>query len=105
MAKYQTNNQRQYRYQMIAKAEGEQCICCWAEGKVRRSPPTVKLEIDHADGDRSNWSWSNLHLVCHQHNCKLRELPANKHISLLITYSDQVERERKGELAHLEVRP
>jgi len=82
---------------MIAKAEGERCIVCWIERRVRRGPPGVKLEIDHADSNPENWSWGNLHLVCHKDNCKLRQLPSNEHLRLLRSYSDQLERERERE--------
>ena len=97
MAKYQTTPQRQYRYGMIAKAEGERCIICWVEKKVRRGPPNVRLEIDHADGDPMNWNWENLHLVCHRDNCKLRDMPIKARVTMLRSYSDQVERERERE--------
>jgi len=97
MPKYQTNAQRHYRYERIAKAEGEQCIVCWIEKKVRRGPPSVKLEIDHADGNKENWSWDNLHLVCHRDNCRLREMTVKAKVTMLRTYSDQLERERERE--------
>jgi len=95
MPKYQTNAQRHYRYEKIAKAEGEQCIVCWAEKRIRRGPPAVKLEIDHADRNKQNWSWDNLHLVCHRCNCRLREMSAKAQVTILKTYSDQWERERE----------
>lgn len=97
MPKYQTNSQRQYRYEMIAKAEGDRCIVCWVERRVRKGPPGVKLEIDHADSNPANWSWRNLHLVCHKDNCRLRQLPESKHLKLIQSYSDQLERERERE--------
>jgi len=97
MPKYQTNAQRRYRYEKIVRAEGEKCIVCWIERKVRRGPPAVKLEIDHADGDTKNWNWDNLHLVCHRHNCKLREMPIKARMAMLRDYSDQLERERERE--------
>ncbi|MBI4187925.1 MAG: hypothetical protein HY529_01835 [Chloroflexi bacterium] len=95
MPKLQTNPQRRHRYEMIARAEGDQCIVCYVEKGVRRGPPAVRLEIDHADNNQANWSWGNLHLVCHQHNCVLRQLPPDEHISLLQSHSDQLERERE----------
>lgn len=97
MPKLQTNAQRRYRYDMIARAEGEQCLMCHIEKFVRRSRLTGKLEIDHADSDQTNWSWSNLHLVCHKHNCILRNLSPRQHLTLMRGYSDQLERERERE--------
>jgi len=97
MPKTQTNTQRKSKYEMIARAEGEQCIVCHIEHFVRRSRPAGKLEIDHADNNETNWNWSNLHLVCHKHNCVLREMSPRRHISLLREYSSQVEKERERE--------
>lgn len=97
MPKYQTTAQRQHRYQMIARAEGERCIICFIEKRKIKKPPNVKLEIDHADSNPTNWSWRNLHLVCHRCNCKMRQLPAKKHIKFMRDYSDQLERERERE--------
>ena len=97
MGKYQTSAQRQYRYQRIAEAEGDRCIICWVEKGVRKGPPSTRLEIDHADGDPTNWSWGNLHLVCHRDNCRLREMPLKARVTTLRSYSDQVERERERE--------
>jgi len=93
MPKYQTTAQRQKRYAKIAKAEGEQCIICWIEKRIRRGPPKVKLEIDHADGDYTNWNWGNVHLVCHKDNCRLREMENEARVTMLRDYSDQVEKE------------
>ena len=97
MPKYQTNAQRKHRYEKIARAEGERCIICWVEKKVRRGPPNANLEIDHLDGDPMNWNWENLHLVCHRDNCRLREMPVEARKTMLQDYSDQVERERERE--------
>ncbi|MFC1977907.1 hypothetical protein ACFLWS_06570 [Chloroflexota bacterium] len=108
MPKLQTNAQHDFRYETIALAEGEECIVCHLEHFVPRSSSNrsrrdyKKLEIDHADSNRTNWAWSNLHLVCHKHNCWLRNLPMVKHISLLRSYSDQLEREREREFTDVE---
>lgn len=95
MPKYQTTAQRKKRYDTISRAEGDMCIVCWIERRVKRSPPRYKLEIDHADGDHTNWSWENLHLVCHSCNCRLREIQVKTRVTMLREYSDQVKRERE----------
>jgi len=95
MAKLQTNKQRQYRYETIARAEGEQCIACKIELGIRRGPPRARLIIEHADNDQSNWTWSNIHLCCYSHNKHFEKLPVGKKIKLLRAYSDQLERERE----------
>lgn len=97
MPSYQTKSQRQYRYEMIARAEGEQCILCYIEKGVRRGPPQAKLIIEHSDNNQSNWSWSNLHLACYSHNKKLEKLNVQEKIKLFQGYSDQLERERERE--------
>jgi hypothetical protein len=94
MPKLQTKPQRKYRYEMIAKAEGEQCLACYMESGKRRGPPKTVLQIDHADNDDTNWSWGNIHLLCRNHNCKYR---GQNHIRLFQSYSDQLERERERE--------
>jgi len=97
MPHYQTQPQRKYRYETIAKAEGEQCLMCYIEKKKRRGPPQVKLIIEHSDNIPSNWSWRNLHLACYSHNKKLEKLNVQEKIKLLQGYSDQLERERERE--------
>ena len=100
-----SNAQHDAIYQTIAKAEGEECIVCHMDHFIPRkterrnykSPRGFKLEIDHADGDRTNWAWSNLHLVCKKHNCALRGMTMSKHITLLRGYSIRLERERDRE--------
>lgn len=74
-------------YGLLAYAEGEYCLACFAEGAGRRGPPSVKLEIDHANGIPNDWSEGNLHLLCKAHNLKFRRLTSKRHFSLLRTYS------------------
>lgn len=95
MPKYQTTAQRAYRYDMIAKAEGEQCLVCYFERGKR--PSRGKLIIEHADNNPKNWAWGNLHLCCYAHNKLLEQCPVEEKISRLKTYSDHLERERERE--------
>lgn len=97
MPHYQTKSERKYRYDMIAKAEGDQCLLCYIENRMRRGPPQVKLIIEHSDNILHNWSWGNLHLACYSHNKKLEKLNVQEKIKLLEAYSDQLERERERE--------
>jgi len=95
MPKLQTNRQRKIRYDTIARAEGERCIVCWMEDRIRRGPPRKKLIVEHADNDQSNWAWSNIHLVCYSHNKKMEQLTIEAKKTLLRGYSDHLERERE----------
>lgn len=97
MPKIQTTPQRRYRYEIIAKAEGEQCLACKIEKGIRRGPPRNRLVIEHADNDESNWAWGNIHLICYSHNKKFEKIPVKDKISLLQAYSDQNLRERERE--------
>lgn len=75
-------------YGLIAQRDGEYCLACFAEGAGRRGPKSgVKLEIDHANNDPTDWSAGNLHLLCKAHNLKLRRLSVKRHVSLLREYS------------------
>jgi len=91
--RFQSN---QYRaiYPLIAERDGEYCLACFIETGQRRGPRAVKLEIDHADGDRRNWSPDNLHLLCKVHNIKMRSLSVRAHVSLMAGYSAENVRER-----------
>jgi len=97
MPKYQNSAQRRYRYERIAKAEGDQCLFCRIELGIRKGPPQAKLIIEHADNDRGNWAWDNLHLACYSHNKKLESLKASDKLKLCRQYSAQLERERERE--------
>ena len=105
MPKTQTNAQHDFRYETIARAEGEECIVCHfehfvARKKSRRAYKSLRgyrFEIDHADNNRLNWSWDNLHLACKKHNCALRGMKGAEHIKLMRGYSNQLERERERE--------
>jgi len=97
MPKLQTNSQREFRYKTIAEAEGDQCIACYIEKHVRRGPPKTKLIIEHTDNNQKNWAWGNLHLCCYSHNKKFEKMPVEAKVTLLQSYSDQLERERGRE--------
>jgi len=47
----------------------------------------VKLQIDHADNDPSNWTPDNLHLLCQTHNLQLRGISVKKKLHALRWYS------------------
>ena len=95
MGKYQTVAQRDYRYKLIAQAEGEMCLICWGEtGKIVK-PPRKKLVIEHADNDPRNWRSNNLHLACYSCNKKMEKWPVLQKINTINLYSDQLERERE----------
>lgn len=97
MGHYQTKSQRQYRYEMIARAEGDQCLLCYIEKGISRGPPRTKLIIEHSDNNRQNWSWDNLHLACYSDNKILEKQNVQDKIKLLRQYSDELERERERE--------
>ena len=100
MPKIQTVYQRRYRYDVIAKAEGDECIVCHMAGR-HRSPPHYRLIIEHTDNNQINWAWTNLHLVCYScnqtmaNNLKSGKWSLRYKISLLQAYSDQLERDRE----------
>lgn len=97
MPHYQTKSQREHRYEMIARAEGDQCLLCYIEKGIRRGPPRTKLIIEHSDNNPQNWSWDNLHLACYSHNKTLEKQNVQDKIKLLRQYSDQLERDRERE--------
>lgn len=94
MANRFQSNQYKALYPFIAQRDGEYCLACYIETGQRRGPKSVKLEIDHADGDKRNWSPDNLHLLCKTHNIKMRSLSPRAHTSLMAGYSAENERER-----------
>ena len=97
MPKYQTKPQRSWRYEKVARAEGEQCLACKIEKGIRRGPPGARLVVEHADNNPRNWAWSNLHLSCYSHNKRFEKLEVHEKISLLRSYGDQLEKERERE--------
>lgn len=86
------------QYESIApfldERDGHYCLVCFIETGQRRGKG-INLEIDHADGDRHNWSPSNLHWLCKKHNIKFRSLNSKAHASLVAGYSAENERVRK----------
>jgi hypothetical protein len=47
----------------------------------------VKLQIDHADNNPSNWTPDNLHLLCQTHNLQFRGIAVKKKLRTLSRYS------------------
>lgn len=84
------------RFEFIAERDGPYCIVCFIESGQRRGLDSVNLQIDHADGNRYNWSPSNLHLVCDTHNRELRSLSSDAHVSRMATYSAENKSKRKS---------
>ena len=79
--------QHQLAYDFIIKRDGEYCLVCFIENGIKRGPPTIKLQIDHADNNPRNWSSTNLHLLCQKHNLKMRNKPLVEHKRLIEDYS------------------
>src|SRR4030042_350863 len=90
------------QYQAIApfidERDGTYCLACFIEAGQRRGTRS-KLEIDHADSDRRNWSPENLHWLCKKHNITFRSLSVEAHVSLMARYSAEnvCERVRRNE--------
>ena len=74
-------NQHRLAYDFIASRDGEYCLIC------KRGPGKVKLQIDHADNNPSNWEPDNLHLLCQTHNLDLRSVPVNKKLRIIRLHS------------------
>jgi hypothetical protein len=88
-------------YEFIAKRDGEYCLVCSIEKDIKRGPPAIKLQIDHADGNPWNWSPDNLHFLCQTHNLKMRNLTAAEHKRLMDEYSAKNECARARENHHI----
>ena len=74
-------NQHRLAYGFIASRDGEHCLIC------KRTPGKVKLQIDHADNNPSNWEPDNLHLLCQTHNLQLRAVPVAKKLRTIRWHS------------------
>jgi hypothetical protein len=74
-------NQHRMAYCFIASRDGEYCLIC------KRGPGKVKLQIDHADNNPSNWEPDNLHLLCQTHNLQLRSVPVAKKLRTIRWHS------------------
>lgn len=74
-------NQHRMAYGFIASRDGEYCLIC------KRGPGKVKLQIDHADNNPSNWEPDNLHLLCQTHNLQLRSVPVVKKLRTIRWHS------------------
>lgn len=83
MANRFQRNQHEMAYRFIAARDGEYCL----DPACRKGPPRVKLQIDHADNNPSNWDPDNLHLLCQRHNLKMRQLTRAEHKRLIALYS------------------
>jgi len=86
-------HQHEIAYRFIAARDGEYCL----DPSCKRKPPAVKLQIDHADNNPSNWDPENLHLLCQKHNLEMRQKTAAEHGRLVREYSAKNEREREKE--------
>jgi len=95
MANRMQKNHRALAYAFIAERDGEYCLDCY------KAPPTVKLEIDHADNNPSNNDPSNLHLLCSKHNLAKRHMavPAQKRYIKRLSAKNEREREKRPELS------
>jgi len=74
-------NQHRLAYSFIASRDGEYCLIC------KRTPEKVKVQIDHADNNPSNWDPENLHLLCQTHNLQLRVVPVAKKLRTIRWHS------------------
>ena len=74
-------NQHHLAYDFIASRDGEYCLIC------KRGLGKVKLQIDHADNNPSNWAPDNLHLLCQTHNLQLRGVPVTKKLRTIRWHS------------------
>ena len=79
--------QHKLAYDFIASRDGEYCLACFIENGIKRGPPAIKLQIDHADNNPRNWSPPNLHLLCQKHNLEMRNKPRAEHKRLITEYS------------------
>lgn len=74
-------NQHRLAYNFVASRDGEYCLIC------KRGSSKVKLQIDHADNNPSNWEPENLHLLCQEHNLQLRIVPLAKKLRTIRWHS------------------
>ena len=79
-------------YRFIAARDGERCLVCG------RTPPAVRLQIDHADNNPMNWAPDNLHLLCQRCNDRKRSLTTREQVKLVRHYSALRVREREREI-------
>ena len=92
--------QHKLAYEFIAERDGEYCLVCFIEKGIKRGPPAIKLQIDHADNNPQNWSPTILHLLCQTHNLKMRQLPTSEHKRLIDEYRAKNECARARENFH-----
>ncbi len=91
------NPQRDRLYPYVVKIHGAYCIACFIEEQVKRGPPGIKLELDHANGDVTDWSPENIYPVCKKHNLQFRGMKPATHKRLLEAYGIRNERARERE--------
>jgi hypothetical protein len=89
MANRFQNNQHRLAYGFIASRDGEYCLIC------KRGHEKVKLQIDHADNNTSNWESDNLHFLCQRHNLRFRSVPVTEKLRTIQLHSAKNERERE----------
>ena len=92
--------QHQLAHEFIANRDGEYCLTCFIENGIKRGPPAIKLQIDHADNNPGNWSAVNLHFLCQTHNLEMRKKTAAEHKRLITEYSAKNECVRARENYH-----
>lgn len=92
--------QHNLAYGFIAERDGEYCLACYIEKGIKRGPPAIKLQIDHADNNPQNWSPTILHLLCQSHNLKMRTLTTAEHNRLIEKYSAKNDWLRARENSH-----
>jgi 5-methylcytosine-specific restriction endonuclease McrA len=73
----------------VAERDGEHCLICQRPGS------RVKLQVDHADNDPTNFDPANLHLMCGKCNCEKRQMTIAEQKRLIKKYSAKNERERE----------
>lgn len=106
MANRISSSQRDRIYPYVVKVHGDYCIACFIESGVNKGPPprepgVIKgrpprlLELDHANGDVTDWSPDNIFCVCKKHNLLFRDMKPQAHLKLLKSYSIRNERERE----------
>ena len=79
--------QHQLAHEFIANRDGEYCLACFIDNGIKRGPPAIKLQTDHADNNPGNWSAVNLHFLCQTHNLEMRKKTAAEHKRLITEYS------------------
>ena len=94
MAKRFQVNDYKVIYDLLAARDGERCLFCG------RTPPAVKLEIDHADNNPNNNSPGNIHLLCGMDNKLMRQKTKREHKAAIKKRCAEYASERASEIGH-----